>query len=68
MLKNFPVGTTDFTSVTPFSSVGPQFLVINSKDYDACDDIPQFTASTPSDSERAVQIGSVYRAVQSSVP
>ena len=68
MLKNFPVGTTDFTSVTPFSSVWPQFLVINSKDYDACDDIPQFTASTPSDGERAVLIGSVYRAVQSSVP
>ena len=63
-LEDFPAGTTDFTSVTPFSSVGLQFLVIISRNYGACDDIPQFTGSTPKDGEcTEVQIGSAYQSV-----
>ncbi|XP_067017056.1 uncharacterized protein [Acropora muricata] len=63
-LEDFPAGTTDFTSVTPFSSVGLQFLVIISRKYGACDDIPQFTGSTPKDGEcTEVQIGSAYQSV-----
>ncbi|XP_074622654.1 uncharacterized protein LOC141880949 [Acropora palmata] len=63
-LEDFPAGTTDFTSVTPFSSVGLQFLVIISRNYGACDDIPQFTGSTPKDGEcTELQIGSAYQSV-----
>jgi len=63
-LEDFPVGTTNFGSVTPFSAVGLQFLVIISSHYGSCNNVPVFTASTPNDGECSeVQIGSAYIAV-----
>ncbi|XP_074622474.1 uncharacterized protein LOC141880812 isoform X2 [Acropora palmata] len=63
-LEDFPEGTTDFTSVTRFSAVGLQFLVIITTRSGSCNDVPLFTKSTPSDGEcTEVQIGSAYRAV-----
>ncbi|XP_068721857.1 uncharacterized protein [Montipora capricornis] len=62
-LEDFPAGTTDFSSVAPFSEVGLQFLVIISTQLGSCDDVPTFTGSTPKDGEcTEVQIGSAYRA------
>ncbi|XP_044165767.1 uncharacterized protein LOC114963338 isoform X2 [Acropora millepora] len=63
-LEDFPEGTTDFSSVTRFSAVGLQFLVIITARSGSCTDVPLFTKSTPSDGEcTEVQIGSAYRAV-----
>ena len=63
-LEDFPVGTTNFGSVSPFSAVGLQFLVIISRQYGSCGDVPIFTNSTPKDGECSeVQIGSAYTAV-----
>ncbi|XP_044165774.1 uncharacterized protein LOC114963363 [Acropora millepora] len=63
-LEDFPVGTTDFNSATPFSAVGLQFLVIISARSGSCADRPLFTKATPTDGEcTEVQIGLAYRAV-----
>ena len=63
-LEDFPERTTDFSSVTRFSAVGLQFLVIITTRSGSCTDVPLFTKSTPSDGEcTEVQIGSAYRAV-----
>ncbi|XP_068694611.1 uncharacterized protein [Montipora foliosa] len=63
-IEDFPAGTTDFDSVTPFSSVGLQFLVKITEQNGSCVDVPIFTESTPRDGEcTEVQIGSAYRAV-----
>ncbi|XP_074622578.1 uncharacterized protein LOC141880862 isoform X5 [Acropora palmata] len=63
-LEDFPVGTTDFNSTTPFSAVGLQFLVIISARSGSCADVPLFTKATPTDGEcTEVQIGLAYRAV-----
>ncbi|XP_015763752.1 PREDICTED: uncharacterized protein LOC107342772 isoform X3 [Acropora digitifera] len=63
-LEDFPEGTTDFSSITRFSAVGLQFLVIVTARSGSCTDVPLFTKSTPSDGEcTEVQIGSAYRAV-----
>ena len=63
-LEDFPAGTTNFSSVRPFSAVGLQFLVIINSHAGSCNDIPEFTASTPRDGECSeVQIGSEYTAV-----
>ncbi|KAK2559237.1 Integrin beta-like protein A [Acropora cervicornis] len=63
-LEDFPEGTTDFSSITRFSAVGLQFLVIITARNGSCSDVPLFTKSTPSDGEcTEVQIGSAYRAV-----
>lgn len=63
-LEDFPKGTNNFNSVSPFSAVGLQFLVIISGHYGSCGDVPVFTASTPSDGQCSeVQIGSAYKAV-----
>ena len=63
-LEDFPAGTINFASVSPYSAVGLQFLVIISGQYGSCNDVPVFTASTPKDGECSeVQIGSAFRAV-----
>ena len=63
-LEDFPAGTTNFDSITPFSAVGLQFLVIISSYSGSCNNVPVFTPSTPNDGEcTEVQIGSVYRTV-----
>ena len=63
-LEDFPAGTTDFVSVSPFSAVGLQFLVIISSHSGSCNNVPVFTPLTPNDGEcTEVQIGSLYRAV-----
>lgn len=63
-LEDFPEGTTDFGSITRFSAVGLQFLVIITARKGSCTDVPLFTKSTPSDGEcTEVQFGSAYRAV-----
>jgi len=63
-LEDFPVGTTDFNSTTPFSAVGLQFLVIISARSGSCADVPLFTKATPTDGEcTELQIGLAYRAV-----
>ena len=63
-LEDFPAGTTNFGSATPFSDVGLQFLVIISSHYGSCNNVPVFTASTPNDGECSeVQIGLAYIAV-----
>ncbi|XP_067017043.1 CUB and sushi domain-containing protein 3-like isoform X1 [Acropora muricata] len=63
-LEDFPEGTTDFSSITGFSAVGLQFLVIITARNGSCNDVPLFTKSTPSDGEcTEVQFGSAYRAV-----
>ena len=63
-LEDFPAGTTNFDSITPFSAVGLQFLVIISSHSGSCNNVPVFTPLTPNDGEcTEVQIGSLYRAV-----
>lgn len=63
-LEDFPAGTTNFASISPFSAIGLQFLVIISGHYGSCADVPVFTASTPQDGQCSeVQIGSAYEAV-----
>ena len=63
-LEDFPAGTTDFASATPFSAVGLQFIVMISNYSGSCDDIPVFTDITPQDGECSeVQIGAAYTAV-----
>lgn len=65
-LEDYPAGTTNFSSISPFSAVGIQFLVKISNQYHngSCDNVPVFTASTPKDGECfEVQIGSAFRAV-----
>ena len=63
-LEDFPAGTTYFDSITPFSAVGLQFLVIISSRSGSCNNVPVFTPLTPNDGEcTEVQIGSWYRAV-----
>ena len=63
-LEDFPAGTTNFGSISPFSAVGLQFLVIINGYYGSCGNGPVFTATTPRDGECSeVQIGSAYRAV-----
>ena len=63
-LEDFPAGTTNFDSITPFSAVGLQFLVIISSHSGSCNNVPVFTPVTPNDGECSeVQIGSVYRTV-----
>ena len=63
-LEDFPAETTDFVSVSPFSAVGLQFLVIISSHSGSCNNVPVFTPLTPNDGEcTEVQIGSLYRAV-----
>ena len=63
-LEDFPAGTSNFDSITPFSAVGLQFLVIISSRSGSCNNVPEFTPLTPNDGEcTEVQIGSLYRAV-----
>ena len=63
-LEDFPIGTVNFLSVSPFSAVRLQFLVIISGEHGSCSNVPVFTASTPKDGECSeVQIGSAYTAV-----
>ncbi|CAH3173233.1 unnamed protein product, partial [Porites evermanni] len=63
-LEDFPAGTTNFDGVTPFSSVGLQFLVIISSYSGSCSNVSVFSPLTPNDGEcTEVQIGSMYRAV-----
>ncbi|PFX27725.1 Deleted in malignant brain tumors 1 protein [Stylophora pistillata] len=64
-LEDFPAGTTDFDSVTPFSSIPLQFIVLVTGNYSgSCDKRPIFTASTPKDGECSdLAVGSEYRAV-----
>ncbi|PFX27722.1 Deleted in malignant brain tumors 1 protein [Stylophora pistillata] len=64
-LEDFPAGTTNFGSVTPFSSIPLQFLVMVVGNHAGhCDEKPVFTATTPKDGECSdVPIGSSYRAV-----
>ena len=63
-LEDFPEGTTNFNSITPFSAVGLQFLVTVSARNGYCTDVPLFTKTSPSDGEcTEVQIGLAYRAV-----
>ena len=63
-IEDFPAGTTNFDSITPFSAVGLQFLVIISSHSGSCNNVPVFTPSTPNDGEcTEVQTGSLYRIV-----
>ena len=63
-IEDFPAGTTNFDSITPFSAVGLQFLVIISSHSGSCNNVPVFTPSTPNDGEcTEVQTGSLYRVV-----
>ena len=64
-LEDFPAGTTNFGSVTPFSSIPLQFLaMVISNHTGHCDEKPVFTASTPKDGECSdVPIASAYGAV-----
>jgi len=63
-LEDFPAGTTNFSTVKPFSAVGLQFLVIISSHSGSCNDTPVFTGSTPQDGECSeVQVGSVYTTI-----
>ena len=64
ILEDFPAGTTNFDSVSPFSAVPLQFLVRISAPSGSCTDLPVFTAATPKDGECfEVQIGSAYKTV-----
>ena len=64
-LEDFPAGTTNFASATPFSGIPLQFLVMVIGNHAGhCDEKPVFTASTPKDGECSdLPIGSAYRAV-----
>ena len=64
-LEDFPAGTTNFGSVTPFSGIPLQFLVMVIGNHAAnCHKKPVYTASTPKDGECSdVSIGSAYIAV-----
>ncbi|XP_067057395.1 uncharacterized protein [Acropora muricata] len=63
-LEDFPEGTTNFNSITPFSAVGLQFLVTVSVRNGYCTSVPLFTKTTPRDGEcTEVKIGLAYRAV-----
>ena len=63
-LEDFPAGTTNFGSVSPFSNAGLQFLVIISSYSGSCSNVPVFTSSTPQDGECSeVQTGSAYKTV-----
>ena len=64
-LEDFPTGTTNFASATPFSGIPLQFLVMVIGNHAGhCDEKPVFTASTPKDGECSdLPIGSAYRAV-----
>ncbi|RMX46817.1 hypothetical protein pdam_00007662 [Pocillopora damicornis] len=64
-LEDFPAGTTNFGSVTPFSGIPLQFLVMVIGNHAGnCHKKPVYTASTPKDGECSdVSIGSAYIAV-----
>ncbi|PFX27724.1 Oncoprotein-induced transcript 3 protein [Stylophora pistillata] len=64
-LEDYPVGTKNFGSVTPFSSIPLQFLVMVIGNHTGhCAEKPVFTASTPKDGGCFdVPIGSAYKAV-----
>ena len=64
-LEGFPAGTANFGSVTPFSGIPLQFLVMVIGNHTGhCHEKPSFTASTPKDGECSdVPIGSAYSAV-----
>ena len=64
-LEDFPAGTANFGSVTPFSGIPLQFLVMVIGNHTGhCHEKPSFTASTPKDGECSdVPIGSAYSAV-----
>lgn len=64
-LEDFPAGTTNFGSVTPFSGIPLQFLVMVIGNHAGnCHKKPVYTASTPKEGECSdVSIGSAYIAV-----
>ena len=63
-LEDFPAETKSFENANPYSTVGLQFIVAINGQHGSCNDVPRFTASTPSSGECfEVQIGSAYNAV-----
>ena len=63
MLEDYSQSTTDFNAVSPFSSIGLQFLVNIISYSGSCYRKPYFTGSTPAaDSCIEIKIGSTYRA------